>query len=64
MHFAVGNLIEPVIFGHRLHVHPVMVLLSLAFWYELWDVPGAILAMSITAVISIMARQSKHPYAR
>jgi hypothetical protein len=40
----VGNLLEPVLFGKTMELHPVTVLLSLMLWGTLWGVPGLILA--------------------
>jgi predicted PurR-regulated permease PerM len=36
VHMAVGNWIEPTVFGDHLELHPITVLLSLAFWFALW----------------------------
>jgi hypothetical protein len=52
-----------MVFGSSLDLHPVVVLLALALWYALWGVPGAILAVPITAVLRIVMAQMDHPYA-
>lgn len=64
VHTAVGNVIEPKLFGDRLELHPVTVLMALAFWYALWGVPGAILSVPVTAAIRIVLSHLEHPYAR
>ena len=64
IHFVVGNVIEPAIFGHSMELHPVVVLLSLTLWYALWGVTGAILAVPIVAVLRIVVSHNHHPYAR
>lgn len=51
-------------FGHSLELHPVIVLLSLAFWFALWGVVGAILSIPVTAVLRIALSHINHPYAR
>jgi predicted PurR-regulated permease PerM len=63
VHFTFGNFVEPMVFGSSLDLHPVVVLLALALWYALWGVPGAILAVPITAVLRIVMAQMDHPYA-
>merc|ERR1711994_120164 len=50
VHAIVGNIIEPKVFGDSLELHPIVVLLALAFWYAIWGAPGAILSVPITAV--------------
>ena len=63
VHFTFGNFVEPMVFGSSLDLHPVVVLLALALWYALWGVPGAILAVPISAVLRIVMAQMDHPYA-
>ena len=52
------------VFGRSLELHPVIVLLSLAFWFTLWGVVGAILSIPVTAVLRIVLSHINHPYAR
>uniref|UniRef100_A0A7S3PMN6 AI-2E family transporter n=1 Tax=Aplanochytrium stocchinoi TaxID=215587 RepID=A0A7S3PMN6_9STRA len=63
VHTIVGNFIEPKVFGDTMELHAVVVLLSLSFWYTVWGIPGAILAVPIMAVIRIVVSNIKHPYA-
>lgn len=35
-HLAIGNLVEPSLFGESFELSPVVVLLSLTFWGSLW----------------------------
>ncbi len=51
---AVGNVIEPKIMGKGLQLHPVTILLALAFWGLLWGVIGMLLAVPMTATIRIV----------
>ena len=39
----------------------VVVLLSLALWYALWGVPGAILAVPLAAIFRIVVSNINHP---
>mmetsp|Transcript_9309 Transcript_9309/g.15147 ORF Transcript_9309/g.15147 Transcript_9309/m.15147 type:complete len:507 (+) Transcript_9309:522-2042(+) len=64
IHSIVGNVIEPKVFGDTMELHPVVVLISLSFWYTVWGIAGAILSVPITAVLRIVVSHIKHPYAR
>lgn len=64
VHGIVGNFVEPKVFGDTMELHAVVVLLSLSFWFAVWGIPGAILAVPITAVMRIIVNNIDHPYAR
>ena len=49
-----GNLVSPLVFGHRLAVNPVAMFVGLAFWWELWGVAGAFLAVPLLATMKIV----------
>ncbi|MGD0653480.1 MAG: AI-2E family transporter [Thermoguttaceae bacterium] len=51
---VIGNAIEPKLLGRGLELHPVSILLSLAFWGLLWGYMGMVLAVPITAIIRII----------
>jgi predicted PurR-regulated permease PerM len=48
-----GNLITPMIVGRRMRLNTVAVFIGLIFWWYLWGVPGAILAVPMMATIKI-----------
>jgi predicted PurR-regulated permease PerM len=48
-----GNLITPWIVGRRMRLNTVAVFTGLVFWWYVWGVPGAILAVPIMATIKI-----------
>jgi len=48
-----GNLVSPFVLGHRLALNPVAIFLGLAFWWELWGIPGAFLAVPLMATLKI-----------
>lgn len=48
-----GNFVDPKIEGRVLSLSPVIVLLALVFWGWIWGVPGAFLAIPITAALLI-----------
>ena len=49
LHFVGMNVLYPVLVGGRVHLNPLIVTLSLLFWGFLWDAPGLLLAIPITA---------------
>lgn len=66
IHFLIGNVVEPLVMGDSLELHPVAVLLSLMIWGAIWGVVGMLLATPITAVLKILSEQSEttRPVAR
>jgi len=60
-HMVVGNVLEPLLFGHSLELQPVAILLSLTIWSMLWGLTGMILAVPITAVLKIQLDSIDHP---
>jgi AI-2 transport protein TqsA len=51
---AIGNIMAPRMMGRGLELHPVTVLLSLAFWGLLWGIVGMVLAVPIVASLRIV----------
>ena len=54
---TIGNVIEPKLMGQGLQLHPVVILLALAFWGLLWGIIGMFLAVPITAALRIVLMQ-------
>jgi predicted PurR-regulated permease PerM len=52
--FAIGNFLDPYVMGKSLNLSPFAILISLAVWAELWGIPGAFLAVPITAILTIV----------
>ena len=48
-----GNLITPMVMGRRMRLNTVAVFVGLVFWWYLWGIPGAILAVPMMATIKI-----------
>lgn len=48
-----GNFISPLLLGHRLALNPVAIFVGLAFWYWIWGIPGAFIAVPMLAVFKI-----------
>ena len=57
LQLVIGNFIEPVLMGRGLNLRPVVIIISLVFWTTVWGVPGAFLAVPITAAIVLAARE-------
>jgi predicted PurR-regulated permease PerM len=49
-----GNLIGPMVMGHRLSLNPVAIFIGVAFWWELWGIAGAFLAVPMLASLKII----------
>lgn len=54
MQFLIGSVMEPKLLGDSLKLHPVVILMSLMFWTLIWGIPGAFIAVPITAVVKII----------
>ena len=54
---TMGNIVEPKLMGSGLRLSPLVILISLIFWYWIWGPVGMILAIPITSTLSIMIRQ-------
>ncbi|CAM9274520.1 unnamed protein product, partial [Heterosigma akashiwo] len=62
LHMAVGNFVEPLVMGEHLDLHPVCVLLAMAFWLILWGVPGMLMAVPLVSMLRIVCLHLEHPY--
>jgi predicted PurR-regulated permease PerM len=49
-----NNLVSPVVYGQRLRLNPVAVFIGVLFWWTLWGVPGAFLAVPIIATAKVL----------
>lgn len=54
IHVIEGEFVTPLILAKRLLINPVIIILSLIFWYWMWGVAGAILAVPILAIVKII----------
>jgi len=48
-----ANLVTPLLLGHRLALNPVAILVGLAFWFWIWGIPGAFIAVPLLATFKI-----------
>jgi predicted PurR-regulated permease PerM len=54
IHLIEGQFVTPMLIARRFTLNPVLVIVSLIFWYWMWGVPGAILAVPVLAIIKII----------
>ena len=55
IHLAEGETLTPMLLARRFTLNPVLVILSLVFWFWMWGVPGAILAVPMLAILKIIS---------
>jgi len=53
-----GNILEPKIFGDRLGINPIVILLSLLLWGYIWGIIGMILSVPLMAIVKIIISNS------
>jgi predicted PurR-regulated permease PerM len=53
IHIAEGEIITPMLLAKRFTLNPVLVIVSLFFWYAIWGAPGAVLAVPLLAMLKI-----------
>ncbi len=54
---VVGNFIEPRVVGKSLNVSPIITIIALAVWGQLWGVIGMLLSVPITVIMIILLSQ-------
>jgi predicted PurR-regulated permease PerM len=54
IHLLEGEALTPMLLARRFTLNPVLVVLSLVFWFWMWGVPGAILAVPLLAILKII----------
>ncbi len=54
IHLMEGQFITPMLLARRFTLNPVLVILSIIFWYWMWGVPGALLAVPLLAIVKIV----------
>lgn len=48
-----ANFVSPALLGQRLALNPVAILIGLAFWFWIWGIPGAFIAVPMIATFKI-----------
>jgi predicted PurR-regulated permease PerM len=54
IHLVEGETLTPMLLARRFTLNPVLVILALVFWFWMWGVPGAILAVPMLAILKIV----------
>lgn len=58
-HFLLGNVIEPKFMGSTLGLSPLIILVSLSFWGEVWGLIGIFLCVPLMTIITIVLDKFK-----
>jgi predicted PurR-regulated permease PerM len=53
-HLIEGETVTPMLLARRFTLNPVLVIISLVFWFWMWGIPGAILSVPMLAVTKII----------
>jgi predicted PurR-regulated permease PerM len=59
LHLIALNLLYPKIVGSRVHLNPLVVTFSLMLWGYMWDAPGLLLAIPLTAAMKAVCDNVK-----
>jgi predicted PurR-regulated permease PerM len=54
IHLIEGETATPMLLARRFTLNPVLVILSLVFWFWMWGIPGAILSVPMLAIAKII----------
>lgn len=53
-HLIEGETLTPMVLARRFTLNPVLVIISLIFWFWMWGIPGATLSMPMLAITKII----------
>ena len=53
VNFLQSQFLTPLILGRRLTLNPVAIFVGLVFWFWIWGVPGAFVAVPLIATFKI-----------
>ncbi len=54
IHFIEGETVTPLLLARRFTLNPVLVVISLVFWFWMWGIPGVILSVPMLAIAKII----------
>jgi AI-2 transport protein TqsA len=57
--FLLGNVVDPYLMASSLNLSPLAIVASLAGWSALWGIPGAFLAVPLTACVAMVLAEFK-----
>jgi predicted PurR-regulated permease PerM len=59
IHLVEGEIVTPLLLARRFILNPVLVVVSLVFWYWMWGIAGALLAVPMLATTKIICDRVK-----
>ena len=54
IHIVEGEIVTPMLLARRFILNPVLVIISIIFWYWMWGIGGALLAVPLLATVKII----------
>ena len=54
IHIVEGETVTPILLARRFILNPVLVIIALIFWYWMWGIAGALLAVPLLATVKII----------
>jgi predicted PurR-regulated permease PerM len=54
IHIVEGDTVTPILLARRFILNPVLVIVSIIFWYWMWGIAGALLAVPLLATTKII----------
>jgi AI-2 transport protein TqsA len=51
---VLGNVVDPLVMGESLDLHPIAIVISLIFWGMIWGIVGMLLAAPIAAILRLL----------
>jgi predicted PurR-regulated permease PerM len=52
-----NNVVSPFVYGGRLKLSALAVMINVLFWWFVWGIPGVFLAIPITATLKVLGDQ-------
>mgnify|MGYP001793212171 FL=1 len=59
LEWFIGNVLEPKIMGDSLNISPLVTIIALVVWGQIWGITGMLLSVPITVVMIIICAQFK-----
>ena len=56
LELVIGNLLEPILYGSRCGLSPLILLLAAAFWGAMWGGIGLVLSTPLTVCLAVLGR--------
>ncbi len=60
LEWFVGNVLEPKIMGNSLNISPLVTIIALVIWGQIWGITGMLLSVPITVTMVIICSQFKN----